>query len=104
MAQVESIVKGSIERTLRDMLGLDGAKATFLHVGMTAYDRGTHKFHMRMFEIFRAGTPTIERMIVKDLFKRLEIPFLEAANLSYENSIKLALKVAHERVRSRQGA
>ena len=98
LVEAGTLVKASIDQTLRDMLGEDGAKATFFHVGLTNYDKESHQFHIRLFSIFSNGTSTIERLIIKDLFKRLDIPFFQDAEINYEKSIQLELKVTHERL------
>jgi hypothetical protein len=96
LTEAGAFVKESIDRTLKDILGEGGARATFFHVGITNYDKNSKEFHIRMVSIFKGGTSTIERSIVKDLFKTLDIPFFEDAEFNYEKSIQLALNVAQK--------
>lgn len=100
MSEAAALVRQSIEQSMKDLLGEDGAKATFFHLGMTDYDNKTKEFHVRMCTLFRGGTPTVERMIVKDLFNKLDIPFVEGDDQNYEKSVEYAMKVARERIHS----
>jgi hypothetical protein len=98
MKEAGLIVKESIDQSMRDLLGGTGAEATLFHVGLSHYESETREFHVRLYSIFRAGSATVERMIVRDLYKRLNLPFDDWLDFDYEKSVAYALKVAHERV------
>lgn len=98
MKEAGVIVKESIDQSMRDLLGGTGAQATLFHIGLSHYESETREFHVRLYSIFRTGSATVERMIVRDLYKRLNIPFDDWSDFDYERSVAYALKVARDRV------
>jgi len=98
LAKAGSVVRESIRRTLKDLIGEQGAQSSFVHVGLADYEKATKEYHVRLFAIFQKGSETIERLIIKDLYETLNIPLQDSAVFDYKKSVKHALKVAHERI------
>lgn len=83
---------------MKDLLGEQGAQSTFTHIKLADYDKNPKEFHVRLTSIFNQGSVVIEKMIIKDLYKRLNVPSEGLPGFSYEEAVAHAMKYVRERV------
>jgi len=91
--ELRSIVKETIDGSLRDLLGEDGKTAALFHLQVPDYESNPKEFHVHLGGVFNRGAPVIERMIVRDVYKRLNMRFDEEANFDYESAMRFAFDV-----------
>ena len=96
--EVESLIRETIDTSMKDLLGEKGREATMFHVALSDYAKESKEFHVRLFSIFHQGSEVVEKMIVRDLYSRLNIPLKEGSRFDYEESIRYAAKVACDRI------
>jgi hypothetical protein len=92
-----SFLRETIDTSLSDLLGEQAKSATLFHLNLPDYEKRPKEFHVQLGGIFKLGTPVIEKMIVRDVYKRLNLRFDEQAAFDYEKSMKLAYKVSCEK-------
>jgi hypothetical protein len=68
----DDIFRTSIEDGMTRILGVDGAKATLFHLDFPTID-SSKKFHDKLTAIFRAGAPSLERVILQHLHEALGV-------------------------------
>jgi hypothetical protein len=97
-----SFFKETIDGALRDLLGEDARKATLFHLQVANYEAHPREFHVHLDGMFKLGAPVIEKTIIRDVYKRLNLRFDDGeASFDYEKSMRHAFKVASERSESR---
>ena len=90
------MVRESIAQTLTKLLGESGGKSTIFYIGLTNYEESTTEVHVRLYSIFRHGSTTIEKAIISDLYKRLNLPMPGPERADFKQAMEYALKVAHD--------
>jgi hypothetical protein len=98
--EVGSFLKETIDGTLRDLLGEESRKATLFHLQVPNYEEHPREFHVHLGGMFKLGAPVIEKMIIRDVYKVLNLRFDDEANFDYEKSMNYAFRVASERSES----
>ena len=81
----ESILEG-----LESAIGESGTKAVLSNIELVQCTENPEEFHKALFEIFDAGAPIIERVIVKGLFRKLQVPFDDEGALDFAAKIDYA--------------
>lgn len=79
----ESILKG-----LKNALGETSAKVVLLNMKSTRYVDSPEEFHRDLYAIFNEGALSLEKVIVKELFCRLSVPFEEKGDFGFAASVK----------------
>jgi hypothetical protein len=95
--QVGSVLKETIDGSMRDLLGEEARKAVVFHLQVPDYERHPKEFHVHLGGIFKLGAPVIEKMIVRDVYKQFNLSFDEDRSFDYEQSMHLAVKAASKR-------
>jgi hypothetical protein len=89
-----SMFQASVKDGLRNTLG-ETVMLTIvplLKQTLLTYADKPGEFHRELQFYFGFGALTLERMIVKDLFQRLNLHYLSSNELDFETSIDLARK------------
>jgi hypothetical protein len=68
------LLQSCILDTMRNLLGGSGTEAVLFHLGQIQYPENPGEFHERIQSIFKEGAATLEKLIVKELFSRLNVP------------------------------
>lgn len=100
LEEVALRVRETINQSMKDLLGESGAQAASFHIGLTAYEKEPREFHVRLISMFHQGSDVIERMIIKDLYRKLDIPSVAKPMFNYEESVRYAMRVLQERANS----
>lgn len=97
LKQIGQVVRETIDQSMKDLLGAQGAESTFIHIKLVDYDKKPNEFHLRLTSIFKQGSAIIEKMIIKDLYKRLNVPLEGLPDFSYEEAVAHAMRYVRER-------
>jgi hypothetical protein len=100
--EVGSLFKETIDGSMRAVLGEEARKATLFHLQVPDYEKHPKEFHVHLGVMFKQGAQVIEKVIVRDVYNRLDMRFDEDGNFDYENSMKFAVKEASKRQSERK--
>jgi hypothetical protein len=95
--EVGSLFRQTIDGSMRAVLGEEARKATLFHLQVPDYEKHPKEFHVHLGVMFKLGAPVIEKVIVRDVYNRLDLRFDEDGHFDYENSMKFAFKEASKR-------
>jgi len=82
---------------MTNVLGKSGMQAAMYYLQLRQYVKNPEEFHKNLYAIFNEGATVLEKVIIKELFRKLGIPFDENAPFSFEKYIHLALEVLSTR-------
>src|SRR6266480_3852446 len=71
--------------------------ASMFHLAVPDYEQRPKEFHVHLGVMFKQGAAVIEKVIVKDVYNRLDMRFDEDGKFDYENSMKFAFEEASRR-------
>lgn len=94
---VGEFFKQTIDASMRDVLGEEARKATLFHLKVPDYEQHPKEFHVHIGVIFKQGASVIEKVIVRDVYNRLDMRFDENGKFDYEHSMKFAFEEASRR-------
>src|SRR5438309_4173560 len=88
----DETLRWSIQDAIRNILGESGLESvrSILHLGQLAKNPG--EFHSQMDRIFGRGVLAIEGVVVKALFRRLNLPYAERGLFDFERYVNHAKK------------
>jgi hypothetical protein len=92
--EVGSLVKESIDESMRDLVGEEARKAALFHLQDADYEKHPKEFHIHLGVVFKQGASVIEKVIVRDVYSRLDLRFDDDGKVDYERSMKFAFKEA----------
>lgn len=87
------ILNGSILDGLESALGESGMKAVLSNVELAFCMDNPGELHRNLHGIFKEGAFVLEKVIVKELFQRLNVPYEETGNLDFEGYVRHARKL-----------
>jgi hypothetical protein len=89
-----TVFQSSVRDSLRDTLGLTVMETLvpLLRQSLQAYAEKPSEFHRDLQFYFGFGALTLERMIVKDLFQKLNLHYPTGNELDFETCVGLARK------------
>ncbi len=90
----ESILSG-----LKQILGESGSSSTLYHLKLESGSFDPRVFHERLTDMFHAGAASIEKVIVKELFKAMDVQFKERQGYDFLGYIELAKKIYSSKFR-----
>jgi hypothetical protein len=95
--EVGSLVKDSIDESMRDLMGEEARKAALFHLPEADYGKHPKEFHVHLGVVFKQNASVIEKVIVRDVYSRLDLRFDDDGKVDYERSMKFAFKEASKR-------
>jgi hypothetical protein len=101
--EVGSLVKESIDESMRDLVGEEARQAALFHLQGADYQKHPKEFHVHLGVVFKQGASVIEKVIVRDVYSRLDLRFDDDGKVDYESSMKFAFKEASKRHSERGG-
>ena len=95
----DETLRWSIQDAIRNILGENGLEAvrSILHLDQLAENPG--EFHSQMDRIFGRGVLAIESVVVKALFRRLNLRYMESGLFDFVRYVNHA-KIEFSRTRS----
>jgi|GEM_PF-3095662 len=85
----EDILYYSILEGMRNLLGEECMRAALYHLRFTRYT-SPQEFHEKLVKVFKEGAITIERIIVKEMYSRIDLPYVETAQFDFIQYCELA--------------
>jgi len=82
---------------MRDLLGEDGRKATLFHLQVPDYEKHPKEFHVHLGVVFKQSASVLERVIIKDVYNKLDLRYDDDGKIDYEHSMKFAFSEASKR-------
>lgn len=79
---------------MKGLLGEGGAQHLLLHLQLVHYAQNSDEFHKDLRSILNRSSQVLERMIVEELFRRLDIPYHEKRAFDFERYIKQARAIS----------
>ncbi|MGQ9545323.1 MAG: hypothetical protein ACUVQX_06005 [Candidatus Bathycorpusculaceae bacterium] len=89
----------TIVDVLEDILGERGMKAILFHVELGDYLEDPAKLHRDLCTMFGVGAKHIEKVMVKELFRRLNLPFEEKENFDFGKTVEQARELFMARMK-----
>lgn len=68
-------------------MGESGMKAILFHIELGHYIEDAGEFHRNLYEMFGDGAITLERLIAKELFRRLGLPYSERSDFDFKRCV-----------------
>jgi hypothetical protein len=72
---------------LKNVTGEVGMKAILLHIELGHYIKDTGEFHRNMYEMFGDGAIILEKLIAKELFRRLGLSYSEGNDFDFKKCV-----------------
>lgn len=86
------VLRESIEVGLRNVVGESGMKAVLFRVESGQFIDNPEEFHRDLCLIFCEGAVILEKVIVKELFRRLSVQHEERHDFDFVTSVNQAKK------------
>lgn len=87
---------------MRNVLGQGGMQAALYHLKLDQHGKNPKEFHENLRTIFKDGATTLEKVIIKELYLTLGLPYREREPFDFEEHVNLALQVASSRLGGRE--
>lgn len=75
---------------LRDFVGESGTRAVLFNIELSRYIDDPREFHADLYTIFKEGALSIEKVIVKELFRRLNLSYQEKSSFDFARHVSQA--------------
>ena len=85
-----NLLSESIQEGLKNAIGESGMKAVFFHLGLSEHIGDPEAFHKAMHPMFRDGTIVLEKIIVKELFRKLNVSDYFLGDFGFEKYVSFA--------------
>ncbi|MCS4537863.1 MAG: hypothetical protein HYY67_03265 [Thaumarchaeota archaeon] len=85
-----NILSDSIQEGLKNAIGESGMQAVFFHLGLSEHIGDPEAFHHAMYPLFRDGTTVLEKIIVKELFRKLNVSDYFLGDFGFQKYVSFA--------------
>ena len=85
-----NLLSESIREGLKNAIGESGMQAVFFHLGLSEHIGDPQAFHQAMYPLFRDGTIVLEKIIVKELFRKLNVSDYFLGGFGFEKYVSFA--------------
>ncbi|HUI01455.1 MAG TPA: hypothetical protein VLX56_07480 [Nitrososphaerales archaeon] len=96
----EELFEETITSSLRDLLGESSMRAILYHLSLERFAKDPKMFDQKLREVLKAPAIIIEEVIIKDLFRRLDLMYAPTGTFDfqkYANSARDVYKVQEKR-------
>jgi len=90
----------SILDVLKNVLGEPSVKAILFHLEPVQLEN-PKEFHIKLSSIFGEGAEILEKIIIKELFQRLNLPYEERSGFDFENNVEQAKEASEKEAKLR---
>ncbi len=94
--QFFSILRQSIMDGMKKVLGESGLQSTFYYLDLVEVFHRPAEFHKKLYSIFGKGSLALERTILTELYRRVNVPFKERKGYEFADYVDLAAFHANE--------
>lgn len=95
--EFNDLVSMCIETGLSDMLGVNAAKAIFFHIKYDKFNGDPEEFSKKLRSLFNTRADLLERVILRELARRLNIRFSEDEATDFNTFVRFASELYKER-------
>ena len=88
-----------IQYVLKIVLGEKPAQIIFSRLQSLDISTNPRKFHDALYPVFKRGAVVLEKVIVKELFQRLNVPYEEKELFDFESEVNFAKQVFTSRMK-----
>lgn len=99
----EQMFEETIRSSIRDLLGESSMRAILYHLSLEKVARDPQVFDQKLRELLKAPAAIIEEVIIKDLFKRLDILYAPMGTFDFQKYTKAAKEVYRMQEKRRLG-
>jgi hypothetical protein len=99
----EELFEETITSSIRDLLGESSMRAILYHLSLESMAKDPQVFDQKMRELLKAPAVIIEEIIIKDLFKRLDLMYAPMGAFDFQKYAKAAKEVYMKQEKSRHG-
>lgn len=85
--EIANVLHDCIIDGMSNLLGENGMKAALFHLQLVQFARNPDEFDKNLRVVFKDGAVVIEKMILKELCKRLNVPYEEKGVFDFERYI-----------------
>lgn len=96
--QPADLMRKCIEEGMRNVLGDSGMQAVLFHLQLVQYAKDPKEFHDNLYALLKDGAITLEKIIVKELLRRVGIQYDEREAFDFERQVNLAREVLKTRL------
>ncbi|MBI2127247.1 MAG: hypothetical protein HYU02_08075 [Thaumarchaeota archaeon] len=93
-----NLLNESIREGLKNAIGESGMQAVFFHLGLSEHIGDPEAFHKAMYSLFREGTIVLEKIIVKELFRKLNTSDYLLGDFGFEKYVNSAKEIFEKRM------
>jgi hypothetical protein len=86
----ERLLEETMKRSMADLLGESSMKAIFFHINMENPARDPEMFHQKLYGVLKEPALVVEEIIVKDLFKRLDVLYTPKGAFEFKQYVSSA--------------
>ncbi|MCS4539436.1 MAG: hypothetical protein HYU03_01935 [Thaumarchaeota archaeon] len=79
---------------MTNVLGQGGMQAALYHLKLDQHGKNPKEFHENLHTIFKDGATILEKVIIKELYLRLGMPYREREPFDFEEHVNLVMQVA----------
>jgi hypothetical protein len=90
----------SIVDVLENIMGERGLKAILFHIDLGNYLEDPSRLHRDLCTIFGVGAEHLEKLMVKELFRRLNLRFEENGNFDFGKCVEQARELFMMKMKS----
>ncbi|MDG6939290.1 MAG: hypothetical protein JRN39_02695 [Nitrososphaerota archaeon] len=88
------ILQSCVHDGLKNVLGEIGMNVVLFHLKLDGLVREPKEFHERLRSVFKEGGLTLEKVIAKDLYRRLGLSYEEGKTFDFEGWVARAMREA----------
>jgi hypothetical protein len=85
---------------LENVTGERGMRVISLHVELGDYLKDPTELHRNLHSIFEVGAENLEKVVVKELFRRLDLCFGQSEDFDFAKSVEQAKELFIARIKS----
>lgn len=87
-----NIFQECVCEALKNALGEECMRTIFFHLELDQHANNPKEIHEKLCPLFKQGAEIIEKIIVKELFRRANLPYEERGNFDFERYVNLGRK------------
>lgn len=93
----EEFFEASITTSIRDLLGESSMRAILYHLNLERVGSDPKAFDIKLRELLNAPASIIEEVIIKDLFKRLDLLYSPSGSFDFQKYATSAREIYNRR-------
>jgi hypothetical protein len=84
------ILRACVETGLRNVLGEGSMHSVLFYLQLDQLEQNPRELHNKLYSIFKDGAVILEKVVVKELYQRLDMLYVEREAFDFEEYVKSA--------------